>query len=149
MTRDEIAAAHQRMVEQVSSDERLLGLLPEDLSRMLLDWAVRRLDGAKERAASVDDYYAEADAIRAEAMRIASAGAKEADDATALVARLSRAEAPAVPRTGAGDEGTMAAAPTAAGLVKSETRPPVDASLTAALRRTLARLGAMFRGGSR
>ena len=91
MNRDAIAGAHRRTVEQVTSDERLLGLLPEELAGPLVRWIEARLDAAASAAASVDAYLSRADEIRAEARRIADAADHQSDDVSAFLERLKAA----------------------------------------------------------
>ena len=92
MNRDAIASAHRRMVEQVTSDERLLGLLPDDLSGPLVTWLEARLDDAARRAASADAYLTAADHIRIEARHVAEAAERQGDDSDAFLGRLKAAE---------------------------------------------------------
>lgn len=88
MPNDEIAAAHRRLVEQVMSDERLLGLLPDNLSTILLNRTIARLDAAAVTATSAAELEAKADTIRSQARRVAAAAADAGDDESALTARL-------------------------------------------------------------
>ena len=117
MTRREIEAAHRRMVEQVTSDERLLGALPEDLSEPLVRWLVARLDSAAARVATVQAYDAEADVLRREARRLTDSAEREGDDAGAFRRRLDAASRRIKRRTagGATEHGSTCAA-----------RPPVQ-----------------------
>jgi hypothetical protein len=92
MPDEAIAAAHEQAVEQVMSDERLLGVLPDDLSKTLLDWVTTRIGQAAEHAPNVDAFWNEADAIRHRARTLADDSADAGDDATALMARLRSAE---------------------------------------------------------
>jgi hypothetical protein len=100
MPNDEIATTHQRLVEQVMSDERLLGLLPDDLSGVLLDWTIAHLDAAAATTTSTTDLQAQADLIRTQARRIATAAADAGDDRAALAARLNQA-APSIAQNAA------------------------------------------------
>ena len=84
----EVASAHERMVEQVMSDERLLGALPEDAAGRLLDWAVQRLTAAAEAADSLAAYEVMADAIRGEARQTADAVADQGGDLETLERQL-------------------------------------------------------------
>ena len=96
----EVAAAHERMVEQTMSDERLLGALPEDAAGRLLDWAVQRLTTAAETAHDLSSYEAAADAVRQEARQIADGVAEEGGDLEALERRLSPVAAPTLTMPG-------------------------------------------------
>src|SRR5215218_4954024 len=86
--RDDIAAAYQRLVEQASSDEHMLGALPEDASQPLLDWQLARLEVAARSSTSDAELHQRADAIRATAHSIADAAAADGDDGVAMRARL-------------------------------------------------------------
>lgn len=92
MPDEAIAAAHEQAVEQVMSDERLLGVLPDDLSQTLLDWVIAQFGRAAERAPNVEAFWNEADAIRFQARTLADASADAGDNAAALLARLRSAE---------------------------------------------------------
>jgi hypothetical protein len=89
---DEISAAHERMAEQVMSDERLLSVLPDDASERLLDWTLRGLDAAAANASDAEDFLTRADALRAQARRIADAAAGSDGDPGALEALLTAAD---------------------------------------------------------
>ena len=93
MPDEAIAAAHEQAVEQVMSDERLLGVLPDDLSQTLLDWVNAQIGRAAERAPNVDAFWSAVDAIRLQARTLADASADAGDDTTALLNRLRSAEA--------------------------------------------------------
>jgi hypothetical protein len=93
MPDEAIAAAHERAVEQVMSDERLLGVLPDDLSRRLLDWVRAQIGQAAERAPNVEAFRNEVDAIRHRARTLADASADAGDDAVAFIDRLQSADA--------------------------------------------------------
>jgi hypothetical protein len=105
-----VAAAHERMAEQLMSDERILGALPEDSAGVLLDWALARLDDAADTADSVDAFAAAADAIRREARTEADAAADRGDDAAALTTYL-REKTAAKPGPSAGRPSTVPALP--------------------------------------
>jgi hypothetical protein len=83
-----IASAHKQLAEQLMSDERLLGALPEDAAGVLLDWALARLDAASAAADDVNAFTAAAAAIRRQARAEADAAADRGDDAAALAERL-------------------------------------------------------------
>jgi hypothetical protein len=94
MPDEAIAAAHEQAVEQVMSDERLLGVLPGDLSQTLLDWVIAQIGRAAERARNVDAFWSNVNAIRLQARTLADASADAGDDTTALLTRLHSGEAP-------------------------------------------------------
>lgn len=98
---NELAEAHRRIVEEAISDERVLGALPEDASRTLLDWEISRLDAAASASADAVSFLEQADAIRTAARAIASAAAADGDDGVALAQRLGN-----VMITGAHDVGS-------------------------------------------
>ncbi|MGD9894746.1 MAG: hypothetical protein AB7R89_22085 [Dehalococcoidia bacterium] len=129
MPDEAIAAAHERAVEQVMSDEHLLGTLPDDLSQALLDWVIARYDQAAADAPGVDTFKSRADAIRHQARTIADASAEAGDDRAALLARLRAADAvadEARPQpAGDGQPPPTEAAP--APLIESETSGPAPA----------------------
>jgi hypothetical protein len=104
---DDIAAARERLAEQFGSDERLLGALPEELTRLVLDDAQRRLDAAAASARTAAEFAAAGEAIRV-ATRALVDRAAESDDPSAVVrSALSRAESAAgaaqAVMTGTGD----------------------------------------------
>jgi hypothetical protein len=74
-----IEDARERLVEQLMSDERLLGALPEDAARILLDRAIARLDDAAARAGDAAEFASAAEAIRAEARALAGRAAESPD----------------------------------------------------------------------
>lgn len=76
---DDRADARERWAEQLMSDERLLGVLPEDAARLVLDHALARLDHAAERAASAADVTAAAEAIRTQARALVEQAAATDD----------------------------------------------------------------------
>jgi hypothetical protein len=89
MNGDTVADRHRRMAEQISSDERILGVLPEDAASVLLDWSLARLGDAA--AAAGDDaawFEQEAEAIREQTRAEADAAAERGDDGAALAAYL-------------------------------------------------------------
>jgi hypothetical protein len=157
----EVAAAHERMVEQLMSDERLLGALPEEAAGRLLDWAVGRLTAAAETAGSAAAYEAMADTIRQEARRTADGVADEGGDLRTLERWLSRqmdtaapgsAGVPARPRSrarrpeprrassksAAPAEESTAAEATVPALTQPDTAPPAaDSAPTPALGPTI------------
>lgn len=97
MPDNSIESARERLAEQIMSDERLLGALPETATQLVLDYALARLDAAATRAASVDELETEATAIRSEASAVVEQAAS-ADDAEAAVRALLPAE-PAAEQT--------------------------------------------------
>jgi hypothetical protein len=93
MPDEAVAAAHEQAVEQVMSDERLLGVLPDDLSQTLLDWVNAQVGQAAERSPNVYAFWSAVDAIRMQARTLADASADAGDDMAALLTRLRSAEA--------------------------------------------------------
>ena len=91
MNDDAIAAAHERSAEQLMSDERLLGVLPEDATDLLLRWALDRLDAAAVEAPDPEAFAARADAIHREARAVADDAAATGGDAATLAERLGMA----------------------------------------------------------
>jgi hypothetical protein len=90
---DEIADLRDRLVEQLSSDERLLGTLPEEASRLVLNDAISRLDAAAAGAASSEALSARADVIRSEARALVDRAAGAADPEAFVRGALHRDEA--------------------------------------------------------
>jgi hypothetical protein len=90
MPHDAIADARERWAEQFMSDERLLGAVPEEAARLLLDAGLCRLDAAARRAASVADLDAAAGAIL-RALRRLAAHAEATNDPVAFVRAALRA----------------------------------------------------------
>jgi phosphatidylserine/phosphatidylglycerophosphate/cardiolipin synthase-like enzyme len=108
MSAREVSAAYRRAVEQVSSDERLLGVLPDELSQTVLDWTVDKLKGARDSTQDATTFNLAADDIRLRARRIAGEAAAAGDDKQSLVARLKVADgaAPSATPAVAGDRVT-------------------------------------------
>lgn len=90
MSHDAIADARERWAEQFMSDERLLGAVPEEAARLLLDAGLCRLDAAARRSASVAELDAAAGAILRDLRRLA-ARAEAAHDPVAVVRAALRA----------------------------------------------------------
>lgn len=90
---DDMAAARERLAEQLMSDERVLGALPEDLTRLVLDHALKRLDAAAASARSESEFAAAGEAIRLETRALVDRAA-ESDKPEAVVrAALAASEA--------------------------------------------------------
>jgi hypothetical protein len=89
-----IAAAHRRVVEQLMSDEHVLGALPEDAAGRLLDWAVQRVDAAASIAPNLDAFYVASDAVLAEARATVDAVAAEGGDGASVDRRLAALAGP-------------------------------------------------------
>ena len=121
-----IDAAHERMAEQLMSDERIVGVLPEDAAGVLLDWALARLDTAAAAAVDVNAFAAAADAIRQEMRVQADAAADRGDDAAALAAQLGAAPAVAAHEPAAVPQTAEQAEDEAAGYTPSDDTHPVD-----------------------
>jgi hypothetical protein len=81
---DDIATARERWAEQFMSDERLLGDLPDEAARLLLDHILTRLDAAASQSTSVEMLDTAAESLRAEALALAEQ-ASAADDPEAFV----------------------------------------------------------------
>jgi hypothetical protein len=161
MPDDAIAAAHQRAVEQTMSDERLLGVLPDDLSRVMLDWVIAQLNQSAADAAGVDDFERTADRIRQQARTVADASADAGDDAAALSARLEslahhrearpeKREEAAVPSNQNGErpdseQQAVPSQPTRSGMAQAP--PPIGTSLRVSLQRAYDRFRAFLRTG--
>jgi hypothetical protein len=79
-----IESARERLAEQIMSDERLLGTLPEAATELVLDHALARLDDAAARAVSVEALEAEAEAIRADAWSVTERASTSADPEQAV-----------------------------------------------------------------
>jgi hypothetical protein len=90
----DIAEARERWAEQFMSDEHVLGLLPEEAARLLLDAAIARLDAAAVDARAVETLNAAANAIRRQARALAEAAAGADDPAAYLHAHLAALVAP-------------------------------------------------------
>lgn len=90
MSHDAVADARERWAEQLMSDERLLGAVPEEAARLLLDAGLCRLDAAARRVASVAALDAAAAAILRDLRRLA-ARAAAAPDPVAFVRAALRA----------------------------------------------------------
>ncbi|MGH2599086.1 MAG: phospholipase D-like domain-containing protein [Dehalococcoidia bacterium] len=108
MSAREVSAAYRRAVEQVSSDELLLGVLPDYLSQTVLDWTIDRLKAARTSTNDATTFNLAADDIRLRARRIAGEAAAAADDKQALIARLKAVDgaAPSAPPVVAVDRAT-------------------------------------------
>jgi hypothetical protein len=91
MPDDAIEDMHQRLAEQIMSDERLLGVLPEEATRRVLDHALARLDAAAARAVSVEALEATAAAIRTAAWHIVEQAAAAPDPEEQVRALLAAA----------------------------------------------------------
>jgi hypothetical protein len=126
MSDDTIDAAHVRMAEQLMSDERVLGTLPEDAAGVLLDWALARLDAAAAAAADVNAFAAAADAIRRDMRAQADAAADRGDDAAALAAHLGSAPAVAAQEPDVEPQTTGPSAAEAAGCASCDDTRPLD-----------------------
>ena len=96
MASDAIAGVRERWAEQIMSDEHLLGMLPEDAARLLLDHALHHLDEAATQAGSVEALDEAAASIRSEARELAERVAAADDPAAALRAELAGSETEAV-----------------------------------------------------
>ena len=70
------------------SDERVLGVLPDDTAPVLLDWALARLDDLAAHAPDIASFDASAEALRQEMRVAADAAAARGDDAATLAANL-------------------------------------------------------------
>jgi hypothetical protein len=103
-----IREARERMAEQLQSDERLLGVLPEAATELVLDHALARLDAAAAHAPDVDGLSAAFDEIRGDARALVDEAAAAADPVAAVQARIAPAAPDAEVMTGAG--GTAVAA---------------------------------------
>lgn len=79
MSHDAIADARERWAEQFMSDERLLGAVPEEAARLLLDAGLRRLDAAARCAANVAELDAAAGTILRDLRRLATWAETSAD----------------------------------------------------------------------
>jgi hypothetical protein len=88
MPDDSLEPVRERLAEQIMSDERLLGVLPENAARLVLDHALARLDDAAARAASVEELEAEAAAIRADAWSVTEQASAAEDPERAVRALL-------------------------------------------------------------
>ena len=79
MASDSVADARERWAEQLMSDEHVLGAVPEEAARLLLDYALARLDDAAARATTTDSLDTETEAIQAQARALAeqAAGAED------------------------------------------------------------------------
>jgi hypothetical protein len=84
-------------VEQLSSDERILGALPEDAAGVLLNWAVARLDATAASAPDEAAFATAADAVFSQARQIADEAAGRGDDAETLARYLASLDAQPVP----------------------------------------------------
>jgi hypothetical protein len=102
-----IESMRERLAEQIMSDERLLGTLPENATQLVLDHALARLDGAAARAASVEELEAEATAIRADAWSVTEQASASDDPEQTVRALLGEAETPVMDE-GPGTEGVAA-----------------------------------------
>ena len=76
---DEIAAARARWTEQFMSDEQLLGDLPDDAARLLLDHTLARLDAAASQAAAVAALDMAAESLRTDALALAEQASATGD----------------------------------------------------------------------
>lgn len=118
---DSIELARKLAAETIASDERLLGLLPDDLSEQLLRWALERFWARTSDATSMEEVEQAAGEVRSAARTLGEAAADAGDDADALRARLDAATpdtvaaAPppseAIRPAGASDGDTPTAAP--------------------------------------
>ncbi len=88
MPHDAIADARERWAEQLMSDERLLGAVPEEAARLLLDIGLCRLDAAAARATSVAELDAAAGAILRDLRRLAARAEAAADPVGCVRAAL-------------------------------------------------------------
>ena len=88
MGREEIEATHRRAVEQLLSDERILGAVPEDLADVLVRWGIAQLQTAAREAATVKAFVDDAELIRQQARRLADEAAASGGDADTLAKRL-------------------------------------------------------------
>ena len=79
MASDRVADARERWAEQLMSDEHVLGAVPEQAARLLLDHTLARLDDAAANSATTEALDAEAEAIRAQSRALAeqAAGAED------------------------------------------------------------------------
>lgn len=96
MNAGDIADARDRWAEQLGSDERVLGAVPEEAAGLLLAHGLARLDAAAAVAGSVEDLDAAAESIRAEMRRLADEAAA-ADDAHAFLLTTLGGAPPAPP----------------------------------------------------
>lgn len=85
---DAIADARERWAEQFMSDERLLGAVPEEAARLLLDVGLCRLDAAAARAANVAELDAAASAILRDLHHLATRAEAAADPVAFVRAAL-------------------------------------------------------------
>ncbi len=83
---DAIQAARGRLAEQLLSDERILGAVPEDAARLLLDRALAALDAAVTAAPDTGTFTQTAEAIRRHARDLADTAAAADDPAVAIAA---------------------------------------------------------------
>jgi hypothetical protein len=88
MSHDAIADARDRWAEQFMSDERLLGAVPEEAARLLLDVGLCRLDAAAARAADVAELDAAAGAILRDLRRLVASAEATADPVAFVRAAL-------------------------------------------------------------
>lgn len=88
MSHDAIADARERWAEQFMSDERLLGAVPEEAARLLLDAGLCRLDAAAARAASVAELDGVASTILRDLRRLATRAETSADPVAFVRAAL-------------------------------------------------------------
>ncbi len=98
MTTEDSAGARERWAEQIMSDERLLGALPEDAAGILLDRTLDRLDQAANGATTGQALDVAAETIRAEARALADQAAAVDDPVAYLRAAYATRDAqPATP----------------------------------------------------
>ena len=93
---DAIEQARARASEGIASDERLIGLLPDDLSEQLLRWTLERFQAHASGATSVEEIERAMGEARSAARTLGEAAADAGDDANALRARLDAASADTV-----------------------------------------------------
>ncbi len=91
----DVEVARGRLAEQLMSDERILGAVPEDAARLLLDRALAALDATANAAADEAAFAQTGEAIRQAARAIADAAAEAEDPAAVIAAAQFPAMAPA------------------------------------------------------
>lgn len=126
MSDDTIASAHRRLAEQLMSDERVLGALPEEAANVLLTWALARLDAAAEEATDAAAFLAAAESIRQQVRATADEASARDDAAAALSERLGLVPATPVPAA------PMPAQPEQPAAVAAEAPRAAETAATAA-----------------
>lgn len=130
---ERIADTRDRLAEQLMSDERLLGVLPEEATRLALDHALAQLTAAAALSADPEALRAAFETIRADIRALVDQAASVADPTAFIRAQITPAPTTDRAALAGGSTGTDPGLATSTQPVSDEGLPTTRGTETAPL----------------